>query len=174
MDVTAYVPGLCARPLRLGEPGSVSRVSSPHPASDGVDNAADQYPGQRLGLPEDGPGSVAGWGRRFLALAVDWVASMLVAATFIGGAVWSGQGAQKWVTMLVFLIEASVLTAMLGGSFGQLVTRIAVVRVDGRPLNPFLSLLRTFLICLVVPPLVFNRDQRGLHDMAAGTVTVKR
>lgn len=152
----------------------MSRVSSSQPTSDGLGSAAEQYPGQRLGLPEDGPGSIAGWGRRILALAVDWVASMLVAATFIGGAVWSGQGAQNWVTMLVFLTEASVLTPLLGGSFGQLVTRIGVVRIDGRPLNPFLSLLRTFLICLVVPPLVFNRDQRGLHDMAAGTVTVKR
>jgi len=26
----------------------------------------------------------------------------------------------------------------------------------------------------VVPPLVFNRDQRGLHDLAARTVTLRR
>jgi uncharacterized RDD family membrane protein YckC len=150
-------------------------VSSSHPASDGsVGSATDPYPGERLGLPEDGPGSVAGWGRRILALVVDWVASMLVAATFIGGAVWSAQGAQQWLTMGVFLLEASVLTPLLGGSFGQLVTRIAVTRLDGKQLNLLLAVLRTVLICLVVPPLVFNRDQRGLHDMAAGTVTIKR
>ena len=56
----------------------------------------------------------------------------------------------------------------------ELVTRIAVVRLDGKQLNLLLAVLRTVLICLVVPPLVFNRDQRGLHDMAAGTVTIKR
>ena len=28
------------------------------------------------------------------------------------------------------------------------------------------------MICLVVPPLVFRPDGRGLHDMATGTATV--
>jgi uncharacterized RDD family membrane protein YckC len=132
------------------------------------------YAGQRLGFPEHGRGSVAGWGRRILALFVDWFASMLVAATFAGPAVLSSRGWESWAPMLVFLVEASVLTPLVGGSFGQLVTRLAVVRVDGRPLNLLLALARTFLICLVVPPLIFNRDQRGLHDLVAGTVTVHR
>jgi uncharacterized RDD family membrane protein YckC len=26
----------------------------------------------------------------------------------------------------------------------------------------------------VIPPLVFNRDSRGLHDLAAGTVVIRR
>jgi uncharacterized RDD family membrane protein YckC len=105
---------------------------------------------------------------------VDWFASMLVAALFIGGAVWSGRGLEQWATMGVFLVEATVLTPLVGGSFGQLVLRIAVVRLDRRPVTVLVALLRTVLICLVVPPLVFNRDQRGLHDLATKTVTVKR
>ena len=76
--------------------------------------------------------------------------------------------------MAVFLVEASVLTPLLGGSFGQLLTRVAVVRVDGKPLNLLLAVARTLLICLVIPPLIFNRDQRGLHDLVAGTVTIRR
>ena len=32
-----------------------------------------EYPGQRLGLPESGPGSVAGIGRRLGALVIDWL-----------------------------------------------------------------------------------------------------
>jgi hypothetical protein len=31
------------------------------------------YPGERLGLPEEGSGSIAGWGRRIGALVIDWV-----------------------------------------------------------------------------------------------------
>lgn len=131
------------------------------------------YPGSRLGLPEDGPGSVASWGRRLLALAIDWFASMLVAAAVFGTSVW-GQGLQAWAPMGVFLVEAGVLTALMGGSFGQLVSRVAVVRTDGRPVNLLPSLGRAALVCLVVPPLVFNRDNRGLHDMAFGTVTLRR
>jgi len=99
---------------------------------------------------------------------------MLVAALFIGTAVWSGRGIEQWLTMLVFLVETSVLTPLVGGSFGQAATRIAVVRLDGRPVSLLVALLRTVLICLVVPPLIFNRDQRGLHDLTAGTVTLKR
>jgi hypothetical protein len=37
-----------------------------------------EYAGQRLGLPQEGPGSVAGWGRRVAALFIDWFASLLV------------------------------------------------------------------------------------------------
>jgi uncharacterized RDD family membrane protein YckC len=36
------------------------------------------------------------------------------------------------------------------------------------------AFVRTLLICLVIPPLVFNRDQRGLHDLATGTVPIRR
>ncbi|MFL6133067.1 MAG: RDD family protein [Nocardioidaceae bacterium] len=132
------------------------------------------YVGKRLGLPRQGRGSVAGWGRRALALLLDWFASMLVAATFAGPGVFSSRGLEAWAPMAVFLVEASVLTPLLGGSFGQLLTRVAVVRVDGKPLNLLLAVARTFLICLVIPPLIFNRDQRGLHDLVAGTVTVRR
>ena len=76
--------------------------------------------------------------------------------------------------MAVFLLEATFLTALIGGSFGQLVCRVVVARVDGKPVNLLQALLRTFLICLVIPPLVFNRDSRGLHDLAVGTVTLRR
>ncbi|HEX6248217.1 MAG TPA: RDD family protein [Nocardioidaceae bacterium] len=136
------------------------------------------YPGERLGLPESGPGSIAGWGRRIVALFVDWVASTLVAA-LVFGYQWFGEtaGQQGWVgatPLLVFWLEASFLTALLGGSFGQLVMRVVVVRVDGRQVTLLQALLRTLLILLVIPPLVFNRDQRGLHDLATKTVTLRR
>jgi uncharacterized RDD family membrane protein YckC len=134
---------------------------------------AQPYPGARLGIPADGPGSVASWTRRILALVVDWLASLLVAAAIVGDGVW-GQGPAAWAPMGVFLVEATVLTALVGGSFGQLVLRLAVVRLDRRPVNVLQALARTALICLVVPPLVFNRDNRGLHDLAVGTITLRR
>ena len=34
-------------------------------------------------------------------------------------------------------------------------------------------MVRTFLICLVIPPVVFNRDNRGLHDLAVGTIDAR-
>jgi uncharacterized RDD family membrane protein YckC len=124
-------------------------------------------------MPPQGRGSVASWGRRVLALVVDWFASLLVAAAVLGEAVW-GQGWEAWAPMGVFLLEATVLTALVGGSFGQLALRLAVVRLDGKPVNLLQALGRTALICLVIPPLVFNRDNRGLHDLAFGTVAIRR
>ena len=116
---------------------------------------------------------MATWIRRIGAITIDWFASLLVARLVVGDGVW-GQDWQAWTPMLVFLVEATVLTALLGGSFGQLALRIVVVRLDGRPVNLLQALGRTFLICLVVPPLVFNRDNRGLHDLAFGTIAVRR
>ena len=132
------------------------------------------YAGQRLGLPAEGPGAVASWGRRVLALVIDWLASLLVAGALAGRGVTGSTGWRAWLPMLVFLLEAGFLTALVGGSFGQLVLRVVVVRVDSRPLSLLRALGRTLLICLVVPPLVFDRDRRGLHDLVARTVTLRR
>jgi uncharacterized RDD family membrane protein YckC len=146
-------------------------VSQP---SASVGPAGPLYAGQRLGLPETGRGSVATWSRRILALVVDWFASLLVATVVVGPEVMSSRGWEAWVPMLVFLVEGTVLTALVAGSFGQLVMRVAVVRLDRRPVNLLVALLRTLLICVVVPPLIYNRDRRGLHDLVAGTVTLRR
>jgi uncharacterized RDD family membrane protein YckC len=132
------------------------------------------YAGERLGRPAEGPGAVAGWGRRVAALSVDWIASLLVAMGITGGAAVTSNGWETWVPMLVFLAESSVLVPLLGGSFGQLVTRVAVVRLDGGPVGLLPALFRTALVCLVVPPLIYNPDRRGLHDLVTGTLTVLR
>ncbi|MBA2444971.1 MAG: RDD family protein, partial [Nocardioidaceae bacterium] len=47
-------------------------------------------------------------------------------------------------------------------------------RTAGEPLDIFRTLLRTALICLVIPPLVYNRDQQGLHDLAVDSIAVRR
>jgi uncharacterized RDD family membrane protein YckC len=134
---------------------------------------AQQYAGQRLGLPATGSGSVATWGRRVVALFVDWLSSWAVAA-FVVRAFGLGDAWDTWLPLVVFWLESSIGVALVAGSFGQLAVRIAVRRLDGRTLDPFGALLRGFLICLVVPPVIYNRDNRGLHDLAVRTVVVNR
>jgi uncharacterized RDD family membrane protein YckC len=133
--------------------------------------AAD-YPGQRLGLPPAGTGSVAGWGRRVLALGIDWVLSLLVVSAVTQTTIAAGGG--RFSPLLVFGLEAWILTSLLGGSAGQLVVGVRVVRTNGEWLDPGRALLRTFLILLVIPPVIYNHDQRGLHDIAVDSVAVKR
>ena len=73
-----------------------------------------------------------------------------------------------------YAFESTLLTALVGGSFGQLVTRLRVVRTDGSglPLSVLQALVRQVLVALVLPPLVFRPDGRGLHDIAVGSATV--
>ena len=116
----------------------------------------------------------ASWGRRILALFVDWIASSLAVVAVIGPDGWSEDQRSGFYVLGVFVLESAFLMALAGGSFGQLATRIRVVRYDGsgRPLDLLRALLRQLLIALVVPPLVYKPDGRGLHDLAAGSATV--
>ncbi len=68
----------------------------------------------------------ATWPRRMLALLVDWAASTLVVVLFVGFEDYFevGSNLQSW-TLLVYVVEATVLTATVGGSFGQVATRCA-------------------------------------------------
>jgi uncharacterized RDD family membrane protein YckC len=115
----------------------------------------------------------ASWGRRILALLVDWLACYGVAGVAVQLDLIAGNPSGVY-TMALFILEATVFTALLGGSFGKLATRLRVVRADGSGAPPDLlrSLIRAVLVALVIPPLVFRPDGRGLHDMAAGTATV--
>jgi uncharacterized RDD family membrane protein YckC len=116
----------------------------------------------------------ASWGRRILALFVDWTASTLVVVAIMGPAGWSESRLSGFYTMGVFILESTVLTSLAGGSFGKMATRLRVVRIGGRgqPLDVLRSLVRVVLVCLVVPPLVYKADGRGLHDLAVGSATV--
>ena len=117
----------------------------------------------------------ASWPRRALALSVDWLASTLVVVGLIGPAGWLEDPNSGFYVLAVFAAESTVLTAVAGGSFGKLATRLRVVRSDGtaRPLDLLRSLLRAVLVCLVVPPLIFKPDGRGLHDLAVNSTTVR-
>jgi RDD family len=108
----------------------------------------------------------ASWLRRIAALFIDWAASSLVAAFILGG---FDAPAYSWLPLVVFWLESSVGVALTGGSFGQGLVRIRVNRLDGRPLSLLRSLQRQLLVCLVVPPLVFREDGRGLHDLWTGS-----
>ena len=149
-------------------------------ADNAADNAADTapanevYPGHRLGLPHEGRRSLASWRARIGALIIDWGACMAVAVGFFGSAVLTGGGWRAWMILTVFFVESTVLSWLAGGSFGQLLSRIAVVRLDMKPLGLPRAILRAFLVSLALPALVISTDRRGLQDLAAGTVVINR
>lgn len=120
------------------------------------------------------PFETASWGHRILALVIDWFASNLVVVAILGPSGWSTSRGSGFYAMGVFVVESAFFMALLGGSFGQLATRLRVIRVDGsrRPLSLLRALARQVLVCLVIPPIVFRPDGRGLHDLACGSATV--
>jgi uncharacterized RDD family membrane protein YckC len=132
------------------------------------------YPGERVGLPQTGRGSLASWGARIVALLLDWVICTLIALLFFGSRVLVGQGWTSWTTLLTFFVETTLLVAFAGGSAGQLLCRLAVIRLDNTPVGLLRSGLRAALVCLVLPALVVGTDRRGLHDLVAGTAVVNR
>ena len=108
-------------------------------------------------------------GRRVVALFIDWFAAMVVARALVGT---PESTLESFATLGIFAIEVALLTWLWGSSFGQ---RIVGIRVVGRARRLGLtgSMLRTILICLLIPPLVWDSDGRGLHDRAVDSGPVR-
>ncbi|MBK8461403.1 MAG: RDD family protein [Micropruina sp.] len=132
------------------------------------------YPGSSLGLPESGRGSLASWRSRFAALIIDWAASMALAVTLFGVGVMRESGWRSWMILAVFFVQTSVLGALAGGSFGQLLARIGIIRLDGQPLGLLRAVARAAMICMVLPTVVIGAERRGLNDLVLGTIVVTR
>jgi uncharacterized RDD family membrane protein YckC len=138
-----------------------------------------RYPGNRLGLPEDGPGSVASWGRRVLALLIDWLVAGLIASVLTGRPMWAGGSNFGLMHSTVFFATSAILAGLAGATIGHRLCGLRVMAVGrgtaytGQP-GLLAGVIRTLLICLVIPAAVFDRDRRGLHDLAAKTVVVRR
>jgi uncharacterized RDD family membrane protein YckC len=133
------------------------------------------YPGEKFGLPADGPRSVASMGRRLGALLIDWVICVLIAFAALHPRNLDPvaiQSAQYWA-LAIFAAEDFVLTALTGLTLGKRLTGIRVARLDGMPVGFGWALLRTVLLLCAIPPLVTDRDLRGLHDRAANTVVIR-
>jgi uncharacterized RDD family membrane protein YckC len=122
------------------------------------------YPGEKFGLPEDGPASVPGMGRRLGALFIDWIICAIIGYGLLHSQYWG---------LAIFGAETWILTALTGTTIGKRALGMRVARLDGKPVGFGWSLVRAILLLCVVPPLVIDSDRRGLHDKAANTIVVR-
>ncbi len=140
----------------------------------GVSTDARAAPGERLGLPVSGPGSVAGFGARAGAFAVDAIASGLVARLFFPvRSTGEPQVAAGLAPVVVLALVYLVGVALTGQTPGMRLLRLRLVAVGGGALAFVPLALRTALLLLLVPALISDRDGRGLHDKAGGAVVVR-
>ncbi|MEU3225725.1 RDD family protein [Streptomyces sp. NPDC006976] len=128
------------------------------------------YRGKRLGLPEQGPGAIAPLGRRFGALFIDWALCLLIAyGLFARG---DQQSAGNWA-LGIFLVMSVLTLGTIGCTPGKRLMGIRVIAEDGGRLGLVRVLIRSVLLCLAIPALVWDRDGRGLHDRLARAVQVR-
>jgi len=80
---------------------------------------------------------------------------------------------EPFATLAVFATAQIVLLLTANGSLGHLLLGMRVVPIAGGYLGWWRPIVRTLLICLVIPVVIWDRDQRGAHDRLAGTVLVR-
>jgi uncharacterized RDD family membrane protein YckC len=123
-------------------------------------------------MPQRGPGSLARFGRRLVAVTVDWFVCTLIASGLMHYRLGEG-GLGPFKPLAVFVVMNLLLVGTLGSTIGHRLLGIRVLRVDGTAAGPALALIRTLLLAVVIPAVIWDRDTRGFHDKIAGTVVVR-
>ena len=155
-------------------------IASNRPPQSGDSEQSQGYPGRLLGLPESGSGSLAGLGRRLLALLVDWFIAyglaglavtfgVMTSRQFLDGQVGAAVVLATWLVLGVLAVRLFQFTP------GQFALGLRVASVDER-LNVGVgrALVRGMLIAFVVPALFVDADGRGIQDRVTGTAVVRR
>lgn len=157
---------------RSGAPilGSMARITGSWlsgPPADPGDPATREFPGEHLGLPKTGAGSLAGMGRRIAALFVDWMIALGIAALI------ARSTSASSLTLLIWFVIGVGAVTLFGFTPGQYFLRLRTVRVDApAPVGFVRALARQVLLLFVVPALFTDADGRGMHDRATGTALV--
>ena len=118
------------------------------------------------------PDQQSWFGRRVVAFLIDWFASVLVALAAFPQFRY-GTNESMLLTVVVFALEVIVLTWLTGASFGQRILGLRVMAIDGGRLPLWRVVVRTLLLLLVIPAVVYDDQGRGLHDRVAGSVVVR-
>jgi uncharacterized RDD family membrane protein YckC len=99
-------------------------------------------------------------------VAIDWLLASLVSLAFFSY--------DSWATLAIFAVAQIVFLITLNGSVGHLIVGLRVVPMSGGWIGVLRPIGRTLLLCIVIPAVIWDRDQRGMHDRLAGTVLVRR
>ena len=108
----------------------------------------------------------ASFSRRLVAICIDWAGASLISAGFFQF--------DSIATLAIYALMQVLLVGTIGQSFGHRLVRLSVIRLDGQRVGLWRALVRTSLICLVIPAFIWDTsDGRGLQDKAVGTAIVK-
>ena len=148
-------------------------MSGPRAAAEpaGGPAAGDQghrYRGERFGLPESGVGSIPSTARRAVAMVIDCVLAGVITGLFT-----MPDLPRNWSILTWFLIGV-IAVSFFGCTPGMYAMGVRVARIDGSAMVGVpRAILRTVLVGLIIPVVVWDYDYRGLHDRLVGTVVVR-
>jgi uncharacterized RDD family membrane protein YckC len=113
---------------------------------------------------------VASFGRRFVALLIDWALCTLVASLLV-----DDLRANPWPQLGVFVLVHALFVGLFGQTPGMALARIRGVSIaDGGAIGIPRALIRAVLLALVIPAVISDGDGRGVHDRAAGSIVVRK
>ncbi|MFT3900385.1 MAG: RDD family protein [Gordonia sp. (in: high G+C Gram-positive bacteria)] len=151
-----------------------------------VDDTAakdNEYPGQDLGLPAAGPGSLPSGARRVGGLFLDWIMAYAAAFLFVGNAatVEERLAAVTFPQLAIWFVIGVGTVTLFGFTPGQFAVGLRVIRVDLGDANTemraavgvFRAVVRQVLIVLIVPALINDNNGRALHDRVTQTAVVR-
>jgi hypothetical protein len=99
---------------------------------------------------------------------VDWGISYGVAFLLVG------PNPNEFVILGIFGVLQVAAVLIFNGSIGHLIFGLRVVPLKPGLLGLWRPFVRTILVMAFVPAVIYDRDQRGLHDRWAGTILVRR
>ncbi|NLV80939.1 MAG: RDD family protein [Rhodococcus sp.] len=150
-----------------------SWLSGPSAALPKGQRDAQRFPGEALGLPEEGPGALVSTAKRALALLIDWLACMAIAMVLVGDDPLESPLLSAY-TLILWCAVGVVSVTLFSFTPGQYVAGIQVVRVDAPARVGLIRALgRQALLVFIAPALVTDVDGRGLQDRATGTALVR-
>lgn len=108
--------------------------------------------------------------RRVIALVLDWAIASLISYLFFSY--------HPLVTLAIFFVEQVLLVATVNKTLGHFALGLMVVPnvSEEKSKGPaplyigfYRAFIRALLLCLVIPAVVWDENQLGLHDRSAGT-----
>jgi uncharacterized RDD family membrane protein YckC len=127
-----------------------------------------RYRGERLGLPESGVGSIPSTARRAVAMLIDCLVAALITGLFT-----MPDLPRNWSLLTWYLIGV-IAVSFFGFTPGMFAMGVRVARIDGSTMVGVpRALVRTFLVGIIIPVVIWDHDYRGLHDRLVGTVVVR-
>ena len=144
-------------------------MSGPRAAMEpGGGDTGHRYRGERFGLPETGVGSIPSTARRAVAMLIDCVLAGLITGLFT-----MPDLPRNWSILTWFLISV-IAVSFFGCTPGMYAMGVRVARIDGSAMVGVpRAVVRTVLVGLIIPVVIWDYDYRGLHDRLVGTVVVR-